>query len=897
MSNDLRDLFKKELDQIPLRPAETWVPASRRRLRLRGFAWRTPLAIAAAVVVLIAAVIGGRQLATFRDRFAAAPGVVAGKAIYLSPSFNGSGWMQIDPETLKDVSSKPLLDIAPASTNSSATQVSEDGSTIIVSDFSSSGVTQRVFDGRTGQLRGYFVPEVPMVLDYLSADGQLGLGRLGDNRSPQTGEKVIVSIADGHVIRRVPGTGDVGAYQALPVAPDLSAIYFVTTPTDLSLISEVRQSLPFSLVVQSTLTGAVSAPIPLPGITAGTIDAGPVSALTALTVRPGISFSADGSRLAALSADGRTLDVVDTHTLSVTSVVVHRKTSLFDPLRPLVAEAKTLNDEEKVSMAFTPDGASVISWVTNTQYDDINGATRTTRGIQRIEVATGLIAAETVVIGGIYDFVMSPDGRNFYLVVRAKERPTPVYLLKRFDAQTLDLKAERGLPDYAEFEVLAAPSPAVAIPPPTLPTRTQPTTTTCTHDRLVYLVEQFFTLYNAHQSADLLTLFNIQVPAAGGGFADYYDNPGVPVHAINTRSLMAYWEKRFAAGDRFDSHTVTYPPDGATPATGNPTATFTRSFAGGTQQGNMQLDCNSGLLIAVRMSSDYAGWSWRDAFGARFSVPSSWNGPEDIDTQKDAGAPKNYLVFTDAAGKTQVTIWLWNATSTDEVATTRLAGGSRRSVTITDAGQSRDVIEVHAQASWYGPTGAGSYDNRHLLVQLTPAIVADVIVSAPQVNGPSNLSAEQIQLQDRITVRLSPIAALGPSPAREPSDLVRLPQEEAVLNAFADAGISPRTIGGSVIDSQLGPRLPARSFIVAPGQEGADVIFLDGSQKDIRVCGAASSPGRTVYSVSVNGLRTSGIDAGQPVFFAVSGTFFVEAYDVATYDALRRGLGLTTAHC
>ena len=55
-------------------------------------------------------------------------------------------------------------------------------------------LTRRVYDGRSGQLRGYFVPEVAMVLEYLSADGTLGLGRVGDNRSPRDGESVLVTI-------------------------------------------------------------------------------------------------------------------------------------------------------------------------------------------------------------------------------------------------------------------------------------------------------------------------------------------------------------------------------------------------------------------------------------------------------------------------------------------------------------------------------------------------------------------------------------------------------------------------------------------------------------------------------------------------------------------------------
>src|SRR5205085_598853 len=166
-----------------------------------------------------------------------------------------------------------------------------------------------------------------------------------------------------------------------------------------------------------------------------------------------------------------------------------------------IAEAKTLNDEERHSMAFTPDGTGLISWVTATHYDDINGATRTTRGLERIDISSGTITAESSPPEGIYSVAMAPDGRSLYLVVRTKEPPTPAYALRRVDAQTLEIKVERALSDYAELQVLAAPAPAAAIPTPTLPTRTQPATT-CTHDRLVYLVERFFTLYNAHASAD-----------------------------------------------------------------------------------------------------------------------------------------------------------------------------------------------------------------------------------------------------------------------------------------------------------------------------------------------------------------------------------------------------------
>ena len=468
MSDDLRDLFKKELDQIPLRPAETWVPAARHRSAPLP-TWRFPVTIGGAAIVLIAALVGGSQLASFRERTVAAPGVVAGRALYLSPSFNGSGWIQIDPDNLKDLSSKPLLDIAPSLTNSSATLVSQDGSTILVSDYSPGGVQYSIYDGRTGRPRGYFVPEVPMALDSLSADGRLALGRIGDYRTPMTAEKVILSLADGHVVRRVPPTGEIGPVQARPVAPDLSALYYVVTPSGILDIA-VPRSLPYSLYVQSTITGAMSGPIALPGIAAATVVTGTVTTTAMLDVRPAIAISSDGTRLAALSTDGRRLVIVDTRTLAVTELAVHRKASLFDLFRPLVAEAKTLNDEERVSLAFTPDGQSVISFITSTHYNEQLPPTLTTRGIQRVDIATGLITAEAYAADGIYGLTISPDGRSVYLIVRAKEPPTPVYLLRRLDAVTLELKAERGLPDYAELELLAAPDPEAARLPVVLPT-------------------------------------------------------------------------------------------------------------------------------------------------------------------------------------------------------------------------------------------------------------------------------------------------------------------------------------------------------------------------------------------------------------------------------------------
>ena len=609
MSNDLHDLFKKELDQVPLRPANTWVPDGRRRPGLGGSSWRVPAAIAVAALVLIAALVGGRQLAALRDQSAATPGSAAGKAIYLSPSFNGSDWIQIDPETLADLSAKPLLDIAPTTANASDTQVSPDGSTIIVGDYGSLSPARAIYDARTGALRGYLVPEVAMVTDFLSADGTVAMGRLGNNNNTMTDAKAIISVADGHLIRTVP-PGPIGDVQAIPVARDLSEIYYVMVSAALSAVSVSPGFQPYSLVVQSTVTGALSAPVALPGIAAGTTSKSDPAGRNApipfvpLAVRPAIAITADGRQLAALSYDGLTLDLVDLRTLVVTTVRVHVKTSLLDLLRPSIAAAKSLIDQEQRGMEFTPDGSALIVAINETHYDDLTGPRRSSRGMQRIDVATGLISAETSFTEGIFGSRITPDGKSVLLIVRPPDSAPPVYSLRRLDAQSLELKAERTLPDYAELQVVMA---RVAVSrtgaAPTPPTATQPSRTYCGRPTLEVLVESYFRSYNAHDVQGVLSLFNFRVSAAGGGFSSYYDNPGEPNDLRDADGLAAYLQARFALDDRFTQHSIQYPPSPYISDRGNPTATFTRTFSGLTRSGSMQFDCNADRLVHMRLSS------------------------------------------------------------------------------------------------------------------------------------------------------------------------------------------------------------------------------------------------------------------------------------------------------
>lgn len=145
--------------------------------------------------------------------------------------------------------------------------------------------------------------------------------------------------------------------------------------------------------------------------------------------------------------------------------------------------------------------------------------------------------------------------------------------------------------------------------------------------------------------------------------------------------------------------------------------------------------------------------------------------------------------------------------------------------------------------------------------------------------------------------------ASSPSPAagirREPADLPVLPGENAVVAAFAQAGMPVRLIGGSKSESLLGGRRPARVFTAAEewGAGGADVVFLEEGIGDVRVCATPGSSGRTIYTISVNGSSAGGPIDGQLEIFSIGPGYFVQAYDVRTSDALRQGLGLTAPAC
>jgi hypothetical protein len=149
---------------------------------------------------------------------------------------------------------------------------------------------------------------------------------------------------------------------------------------------------------------------------------------------------------------------------------------------------------------------------------------------------------------------------------------------------------------------LAACAPPGVVTPSTSPTSTIEIQK-CSSARLSVLVDQFFARYNARDVDGFLALFNWESPAAGGGFGSYYDNPGEQQQFSDRTSLSTYVRGRWTLDDRFSVVSAGPYPEGLAYPNANPTAQFTRSFAGVTQSGNAKLVCNAGLLVDVVMSS------------------------------------------------------------------------------------------------------------------------------------------------------------------------------------------------------------------------------------------------------------------------------------------------------
>jgi hypothetical protein len=408
----------------------------------------TSIRIAAIVaVVLVAGAAAGRELVSLRT-----PASPTGstRALYLGDPY-GIGWLEIDPLTLASRGTRALLDLRLSP--SEAAVISADGTTIVVSQYVGLLANHAVYDARTGALRNRFTDQEPMVVDAISADGTQVIGRAGSANHSMTDGKLIVSTTDGRIVRRVPAVEGCCDHAVL-YDPSLASIYYVLGP---SISPSAPGLAQLTLLAQSTTTGATKT-VALPGIQAGRILSfgSPTVASVPTLFFAATVLSPDGAKVAALSLDGSTLDIVDTSTLQVAQKTLVRQTSWRDLFEPLVAYGKEPADNDSWNAAFSPDGRTLFAFHTQQNYSTAGSLPSSvqarTLALERIDIERGVITAAAPQTSPFTDFtsdlVPSSDGQSVYVLqggVFGLADQTKGPVLRRLDARSLAIQAERQL--------------------------------------------------------------------------------------------------------------------------------------------------------------------------------------------------------------------------------------------------------------------------------------------------------------------------------------------------------------------------------------------------------------------------------------------------------------------
>jgi hypothetical protein len=406
------------------------------------------------LAVLLIALVAGRELARLRTPATTSS---AAHAIYLGNPYQAPGWTQIDPLTLTNLGTSPLLAHTLGSNESLV--ASADGSTFVINHYGQPLADHRVYDARTGALRAEFTVQEPMIVDGITADGTQLIGRAGSASNSLTDEKLIVSTADGHIVRRIPAV-DGCCVDQIAYDPALASIFYVLDPSNSPPYPAGLQQL--TLLVQSTADGTTRT-LPLPGVQAGRILSfgSPTVASVPTLFFPATALSPDGKRFAALSLDGATLVLVDTTTLQVTQKTLVRTTSWRDLFSPLVVYGKEGADSSTWSAVFSPDGRTLYAYRDQTTHSDPAGSPDgiQTTVFERIDVERGAITAVAPSVRPFTDFISafvpSFDGQSLYVIQSDRiglGNRTPSVFLRRLDARSLAVLAERPI-DLSTYDL------------------------------------------------------------------------------------------------------------------------------------------------------------------------------------------------------------------------------------------------------------------------------------------------------------------------------------------------------------------------------------------------------------------------------------------------------------
>jgi hypothetical protein len=393
-------------------------------------------------------------------------------ALYVTESFNGAGLIAVDPVTLQDRSTKPLLAISPPGANDSWTVASRDGSAIAVMNYhygtpaSARELDITMFEARTGTLRARFNPQVPVIVDVLSPDGTRIYAR---NWPPAdlTAERVVLDATNGRILEREPQFAIAGDVIARTSDEQSRRLYGVLVPSD----PDAAAPRPVDLGSWDLRTGKERWRLRLPSLVAGEWKTGRIVGGAEVRSRlvPALALSPDRRQLAIIRAFGccvpqGTIWLVDADTGTLISERTFARASFLDQLfAPSIATAKSLEESVIVNAIFSPDGQTVYIYAHMVKVDDQGEPRNQYLGMAAVALRDGVVRGDDIKME-IYWFDnriewvrTSPDGRWLYVFLERTGKADPKgHYLRRVDPGTLRVLAERRFDAYREPFMLAS---------------------------------------------------------------------------------------------------------------------------------------------------------------------------------------------------------------------------------------------------------------------------------------------------------------------------------------------------------------------------------------------------------------------------------------------------------
>lgn len=368
----------------------------------------------------------------------------------------------IDPQTLAAVENGLAIAV-----NGPALAVSADGTTLaIISYARNSGanlpadeVTIRILDARTGVERIRFHPPAHVVGPQLTADGSKLIVMLRNDPNAHTW--YVLDTSNGELLSTIQVEKTCCAQTWLgPAGRRLYRMIVPGSPRD-----DGPRTL--ELAAYDLDTGHEVGRLTFDGVLAGSWQTEQARESTPVFkhLGPGIALSPDG-RLAVLHADRDALTLADAERLEIVRTAqLSRPVGLLDRLglRPRAAFAKMM---EGVSWeaCFSPDGRRLYAFGLESQFDEkAENFSYHGLGLRVIDVERGAIVAEALKGERIDWVVPAPDGRAIYIFGPRKtegaiDRGHSTYVLRRLDAETLKVTAEREFAGYRGLYALVPPA-------------------------------------------------------------------------------------------------------------------------------------------------------------------------------------------------------------------------------------------------------------------------------------------------------------------------------------------------------------------------------------------------------------------------------------------------------